>query len=291
MIKNNEPNKKRHFTRGATKRALASLSDAVNIKHKSSKQRIHKLLASLGMGSRRAIEQWISEGKIQVNGKPATIGQAVSVEDKIILNGRLLNLAPHGADTTRVLLYNKPEGEICSHQSFDGKKTVYDNLPRIRHSKWISVGRLDVNTSGLLLFTNDGELAHRLMHPRFAVERRYLVRVKGKVTEAMLARLRTGVKLEEGVCRFKEILQHELEPSGINQWFIVSLMEGKYREVRRLWESQDCLVSRLVRIQYGDFELPRRLRKGHYLELPEKDVQALLTKTNQQDGEVFTSLE
>ncbi|MFI4936973.1 MAG: pseudouridine synthase [Candidatus Berkiellales bacterium] len=234
------------------------------------KQRIHKLLANAGLGSRRTIEQWIMESKIKVNGKTATLGQIVSTQDQIEVEGKRIDLYHYTQTQTRVLLYNKPEGEICARHSHDGKKSVYDNLPKLKQGKWVSVGRLDVNTSGLLLFTNNGDLAHRLMHPRFQIERQYLVRVLGKVNENTLICLKEGVKLEEGFCRFSEIIQKEA--SGANQWFIVSLMEGKYREVRKLWGSQGCVVSRLVRIKYGNIDLPRRLRKGQWEELPEARI-------------------
>lgn len=240
-------------------------------------QRIQKLLANAGYGSRRTIEQWITEKLIQVNGVPAVIGQIIKGQDQIEIKGRRIDLSLFVNEHTRVLLYNKPEGEICSHKSFDGKKTVFHGLPKLKQGKWVSIGRLDVNTSGLLLFTNDGNLAHKLMHPSFEIERRYLVRVMGKVNEEMLTRLKEGVKLDEGYCHFSEIYQKET--SGINQWFIVVLKEGKYREVRRLWESQDCLVSRLVRIKYGNIELPRRLRKGKWQELPEDEVRKLIKGT------------
>lgn len=238
-------------------------------------QRIHKLLANAGFGSRRTIEEWIKQQRIQVNGVPATIGQIVSLTDQIEIDSRRIDLLQYTREATRVLLYNKPEGEICSHRSVDGKKTVYDNLPKLKQGKWISVGRLDVNTSGLLLFTNDGDLAHRLMHPSFGLERHYLVRVLGKVTPDTIRTLKEGVKLEAGFCQFKEIYQKENESTSANQWFIVTLMEGKYREVRKLWESQGCTVSRLVRIRYGEVELPRRLRKGDWQELPEADLAQL----------------
>lgn len=237
--------------------------------------RIHKLLANRGLGSRRAIEEWIKQGKIQVNGKDATIGQVVTLRDRIHVNGRPISFDDFAQQTTRVLLYHKPEGEICSRSREDVKQTVFDNLPSLKQGKWIAIGRLDVNTAGLLLFTNNGTLAHQLMHPSFLQERQYAVRVLGKVTPEIIHRLKDGVKLEDGVFRFKDIEQKE--STGANQWFHVTLMEGKYREVRRLWESQHCLVSRLIRIKFGQFELPKRLRKGDYQELPVQEVQELMS--------------
>lgn len=233
--------------------------------------RLHKLLAQMGLGSRRLIEQWITDEKITVNGKIALKGQAVKLSDRIQVNDKVIHLNEQSA--TRVIIYHKAEGEICSRVSTDDKPTVFAHLPYIKQGKWIMVGRLDVNTAGLLLFTNQGLLAHRLMHPRFQVERQYMVRVLGKVTEQTLMRLRNGVKFDEGVFSFKEIIAHP--GKGINQWFTVCLQTGRYREVRRLWESQNCLVSRLIRIKHGMIVLPRDLRKSEWRELSVAQVQAL----------------
>jgi 23S rRNA pseudouridine2605 synthase len=236
-------------------------------------QRVQKLLANAGFASRRAIEEWIKEGKIQINGKVATLGQSVSSKDFIHVNGRRVDLTKYLEEPTRVILYHKPEGEICTREA-GAKNSVFCNLPPLKQGKWVSVGRLDVNTAGLLLFTNNGNLAHRLMHPSFEIERQYAVRVLGKVTDQTLDQLKEGVMLEEGICAFKSITRLE-EGSGVNQWFIVSLMEGKYREVRRLWATQNCVVSRLIRIKYGTVELPRRLRKGKWQELPIEEIKKL----------------
>jgi 23S rRNA pseudouridine2605 synthase len=236
---------------------------------------LHKLLANAGLGSRRTIESWIKAGKVQVNGKLAQIGQQVSFQDKVQVDGKVIHFEDTTQDAPRVLMYNKPEGEICSSFSEDGKPSVFDNLPPLEGARWVMVGRLDVNTSGLLLFTNQGELAHCLMHPRFEVVRQYAVRVLGKVTDEMLHTLRKGVELETGLSRFKEILPRTSSDSA-NQWFTVTLAQGKYREVRELFASQGCTVSRLIRIKYGHINLPRDLRKGKWQELPQGKVQELI---------------
>ncbi len=246
--------------------------------------RLHKLLASKGLGSRRAIEDWIRDGKVQVNGKLATVGQQVSFRDKIRVNGKAVELETQTTVTTpRVLLYHKPEGEICSRVTTEISKTVFDNLPALSQERWVMVGRLDVNTSGLLLFTNNGELAHNLMHPRFEVVREYAVRVLGKVSKESLSNMRKGVMLESGMSRFKEINPHN-ETESANQWFTVSLSQGKYREVRELFASQGHTVSRLIRTKYGSISLPRNLRRGKYIELSEEKVQSLQALLPKADG-------
>lgn len=236
--------------------------------------RLQKLLANAGVGSRRSIEDLIRAGKIQVNGKPAQIGMLASLQDKVQINGKLIVLDSAVELTPRVLLYHKPEGEICSRVSEEGKPSVFDNLPPIEHARWVMVGRLDINTSGLLIFTNHGELAHCLMHPRFNMDRQYAVRVIGNVTENTLAQLKTGVHLPEGLCKVKNVVARNVG-TGANQWFTLTLTEGRYREVRRLWESQGCTVSRLIRIKYGSLSLPRELKKGRWCELPTGRVKEL----------------
>jgi len=236
--------------------------------------RIQKFLANAGLASRRTIEEWIKAGKVKVNGEIATLGQSVSNEDTIVVDGKKLYLKAFDKDETRVLLYHKPEGELCAARSEHGKPTVFENLPKVRGSKWVMVGRLDINTSGLLLLTNNGALAHHLMHPSFAQVRQYAVRVLGKVTEEILENLTTGVLIEDEVFSFKSV--KFAGGKGANQWYDVTLTEGKYREVRRLWESQGCKVSRLIRTQYGPYVLPNGLRKGRSFELPPEEVAELL---------------
>lgn len=241
--------------------------------------RIQKFLANLGVGSRRQIEEWVTLGQISVNEKKAVLGQRVSLQDKIRFKGKLLHLDKIEEKTTRILLYHKPEGQICSRVSEEGKESVFMHLPALKGERWVMVGRLDVNTSGLLLFTNAGELAHRLMHPRFGLERQYLARVMGKVTDKTLEALKKGIKLEQGFCRFHEVTK-TASKNGLNQWYQCSLKEGRYREVRQLWEHFDCKVSRLIRIQYGPFTLPRNLYKGSFQELPQSDIKKILESFN-----------
>jgi len=228
-------------------------------------ERIQKILARAGYGSRRKIEVWIKEGKILVNGIPAVLGQKITETADIQLDGQRLRLASRLKATPKVLLYNKKVGEVCSRDDPEGRDTVFKSLPPIKPGRWISVGRLDINTDGLLLFTNDGELANKMMHPSSELEREYAVRVLGAVTDEMLANLRKGVMLEDGKASFTHIVFAGGE--GANSWFHVTLKEGRNREVRRLWESQDVKVSRLRRIRYGSIKLERRLRPGQYEDL------------------------
>lgn len=239
-------------------------------------ERIQKILARAGYGSRREIERWVNAGDITVNGVVATTGQAVDENDKITLRGKVLKLATKLKAKPQVLLYHKKVGEICSRNDPDGRKTVFDNLPKLTSGRWIQVGRLDINTDGLLLFTTDGELANRLMHPSYEIEREYASRILGKVTDDMIDRLTTGVELEDGVAKFTRIKFEGGE--GANSWYHVVLNEGKNREVRRLWESQDLVVSRLRRIRYGDIILHRSLRAGEHEYLPVRAMRNLYLK-------------
>ncbi len=223
-------------------------------------ERLQKVLAKAGLGSRRQMEEWIREGRVEVDGKRAELGQKVSENQRIRVDGRRIHLKPSGGAIPEVIVYHKPLGEVCSRDDPEGRPTVFHNLPRPRQGRWISVGRLDINTSGLLLFTTDGELAHRLMHPSREIEREYAVRLLGEVDMPMLERLVEGVELEDGVARFAAI--EESGGSGANRWFHVILKEGRNREVRRLWESQGVRVSRLTRVRYGPVILERKLRKG-----------------------------
>ncbi|WP_018416627.1 23S rRNA pseudouridine(2605) synthase RluB [Teredinibacter turnerae] len=233
-------------------------------------EKLQKVLARAGLGSRREMERLISLGKVSVNGATARLGDRVGAEDKIEYDGKRVHAAPVVKQRTRVILYNKPEGQICSRNDPEGRPTVYDNLPKIAQSRWISVGRLDFNTSGLLLFTNDGELANKLMHPSTGIDREYLVRIQGEVDNDMLQRLRDGVLLEDGIARFTDIVEGQKESK--NRWFYCVVMEGRNREVRRLWESQEVRVSRLKRVRYGNIFIPSHVRAGQWVELTEKDV-------------------
>lgn len=233
-------------------------------------EKLQKVLARAGKGSRREMETVISAGRITVNGKVAYLGDRVEGNEQIKIDGHSVNLQSKEEELCRVLMYNKPEGEMCTRKDPEGRPTVFDRLPKLESGRWIAVGRLDINTSGLLLFTTDGELANRLMHPSQKVEREYAVRVFGEVTEAMLQTLRAGVKLEDGPARFQKITYRGGE--GRNHWFHVVLSEGRNREVRRLWESQEVQVSRLIRVRYGDMELKRQLPSGGWTELNLQDV-------------------
>ena len=225
-------------------------------------ERLQKILARAGLGSRRQIEDWIRDGRVQVNGKPARLGQKVSGRERIAVDGKKVNLKSGEQVVAATILYHKPAGEICSRDDPDRRPSVFSALPRPPGGRWISVGRLDFNTSGLLLFTTDGELAHRLMHPAQEIEREYAVRLLGTVDLPMLERLIQGVELEDGVARFSAI--EESGGSGANRWYHVIIKEGRNREVRRLWESQGVKVSRLTRVRYGPVILERKLRPGKH---------------------------
>ncbi|ASP49086.1 23S rRNA pseudouridine(2605) synthase RluB [Cognaticolwellia beringensis] len=233
-------------------------------------EKLQKVLARAGAGSRREMETYISAGRVSVEGKTAYLGDRVEGNELIRVDGHQVKLKPLADDLCRVLMYNKPEGEMCTRKDPEGRPTVFDRLPKLDGSRWVAVGRLDINTSGMLLFTTDGELANRLMHPSKQVEREYAVRIFGEVNEAMLQTLRHGVKLEDGTAKFQKITYKGGE--GRNHWFHVVLSEGRNREVRRLWESQDVQVSRLIRVRYGDMEMKRQLPLGGWTELNLQDV-------------------
>lgn len=238
-------------------------------------EKLQKVLAAKGLGSRREIERWISAGRIMVNGKLAKLGDRVTEEDRLHVDGKPVSvrLVSH-----RFLLYNKPEGEMCTRDDPEGRRTVFDRLPKLKNQRWISVGRLDYNTAGLLLFTTDGELANKLMHPSSNIEREYAVRVLGDVSEEALENMKQGVLLDEGLFRFSDIQRGknaDEESGSANQWYYVVLMEGKNREVRRLWESQGFTVSRLKRVRFGNFFIPSAVKSGQFVDLKRKDVRQL----------------
>ncbi|MDO3386415.1 pseudouridine synthase [Gilvimarinus sp. SDUM040013] len=232
-------------------------------------EKLQKVLARAGLGSRREMERAIVAGEVTVNGKPASLGDRVSADDVLTYQGKAVR-AKTEVSRRRVILYNKPEGEICSRNDPQGRRTVYDALPRLSGERWISVGRLDFNTSGLLLFTNDGDLANKLMHPSSVIDREYLVRIQGDVDDSMKRRLIDGVLLDDGVARFTDIVDGAGESR--NRWFYCVVMEGRNREVRRLWESQGVRVSRLKRVRYGNIFIPSHVRVGQWLELNGKEI-------------------
>jgi 23S rRNA pseudouridine2605 synthase len=234
-------------------------------------EKLQKVLARSGYGSRREMERWIEKGRVAVNGRIAKLGDRVDRKARIEVDGKPVDSS--GQEKTRVLLYHKPPGEVCSRKDPQGRRTVFDRLPKLQSGRWISIGRLDYNTSGLLLFTTDGELANALMHPSSNIEREYMVRVKGEVTEDTFKVLRAGVMLEDGMARFTDIEDGGGE--GANHWYYVVIMEGRTREVRRLWESQDCVVSRLKRTRYGNVFIPSQVKQGMWIELQNKEVKDL----------------
>lgn len=238
-------------------------------------ERIQKALAAAGLGSRREIEGWITAGRISVNGKPAKLGDRITPQDRVALDKRVIRtLAHRDPDARRVILYHKPEGELTTRKDPEGRPTVFESLPRVRGARWISVGRLDTNTSGLLLFTTDGELANKLMHPSTRIEREYAVRVLGKISDEQLAALSAGVQLDDGPAKFDAI--HEAGGEGANHWYHVTLREGRNREVRRLWEAVGVTVSRLIRIRYGALVLPRNIPRGGWRDATEAEMKVLL---------------
>jgi len=236
-------------------------------------EKLQKVLARAGFGSRREIETWISQGRIKVNGKVAEIGARVSDEDKIIVDGKILAPQKKIRLDRRVLLYNKPEDEICTRKDPEGRPTVFDKLPPLKHGRWVSIGRLDINTSGLLLFTTDGELANRLTHPSSMVEREYAVRVMGEVTPQMVQSMHEGIIIDDHLCRFTDIQFYAGE--GINQWYHVVIMEGRNREVRKLWETQGLKVSRLKRVRFGPIFIPSSVKRGEFQELSKNEIDKL----------------
>ncbi len=238
-------------------------------------ERLHKVLAQAGLGSRRALEERIAQGLVKVNGEVARTGQSISSGDRIDIDGKTF-VATALTEPASVLIYNKPEGQVTTREDTEGRPTIFEALPRLKGARWIAVGRLDINTTGLLLLTTDGELAHALMHPSNAIEREYVCRIPGEVPEAVVDRLARGVALEDGPAKFEKI--ERINASGSHAWFQVIVTEGRNREVRRLWESQGHQVSRLKRVRYGDVVLPRLLKRGHCVEMPAEEVEALRRK-------------
>ena len=236
------------------------------------KERIQKILANEGIVSRRQAENLIREGRIKVNGQEAILGMSISRRDLIEIDGKAVEIS-EGTNPLRVLMYNKKVGEISSTKDPEGRPSVFLALPKISKGKWISVGRLDINTSGLMLFTNNGELANKLKHPSSKIEREYVARIRGQVEPDHIRRLLEGVNLEDGKASFSDIQPGRKGKS--NQWFAMVIMEGRTREVRRMWESQGFAVSRLKRVRIGGLFLPANLKQGNYKELAEKDIKSI----------------
>ncbi|MGR9107877.1 MAG: 23S rRNA pseudouridine(2605) synthase RluB [Gammaproteobacteria bacterium] len=244
-------------------------------------ERIQKVLAQLGLGSRRQIEKWIAEGRIKVNGKIAQLGDRLSASDEIVFNGRPIDLWKRAAQPTRILIYYKPVGEVVTRRDPQARPVVFTQLPKLKTGRWIAVGRLDINTQGLLLLTNNGELANRLMHPSRRIDREYAVRVFGEVSAAVLERLCQGILLDDGQAAFDAIQSAGGE--GANHWYKVVLSEGRNRIVRRLWESQGIQVSRLIRVRYGPVVLPVKLKPRTFYELNDQERAALMETVEMKD--------
>jgi 23S rRNA pseudouridine2605 synthase len=234
-------------------------------------ERLHKVLARMGLGSRREIERWIEQGLVKADGKTARLGQTDEGISRVVVNGESITLQQQVA--TRVLQYHKPDDEICSRKDPKGRKTVYDHLPKPEEGRWVAIGRLDLTTSGILLFTTDGELANALMHPSAQADREYLVRVHGKVSEEIIYRLREGIRLDDGFARFTDVQARPAK--GANSWLQVVLQEGRNHEVKRMFESQGLQVTRLIRIRFGPIPLDENLKKGQSRLLTQKEVKAL----------------
>ncbi|MDR9467009.1 23S rRNA pseudouridine(2605) synthase RluB [Marinospirillum sp.] len=236
-------------------------------------EKLQKVLARSGLGSRREMEAVIEAGLVSVNGKTATLGDRIQASDRVMVRGRPVATPSEEDLPRRIIMYNKPEGELVTRKDPEGRRTVFDHLPRLKGERWVAIGRLDINTSGLLLFTNDGELANRLMHPSHQIEREYAVRVMGEVTDEMLQAMQQGVMLEDGLASFSAI--QRVGGEGINTWYHVVITEGRNREVRRLWESQGVTVSRLKRVRYGSIFLDKRTKVGEWIELTQAEADEL----------------
>jgi 23S rRNA pseudouridine2605 synthase len=235
---------------------------------------VQKVLARGGLGSRREIERWIVEGKLNINGTTVKLGDQLREGDHLQINGRVVDWQKFARQPTRVLIYNKPTGEVVTRRDPDGRPIVFKQLPKLAVGRWIAIGRLDINTQGLLLVTNNGELANRLMHPSFEVDREYAVRILGDVDDALIEKLKQGVELEDGDAHFDDVRFNGGD--GANKWYHVTVKEGRNRLVRRLWESQGKTVSRLMRVRYGPIALPDNLRAQRCYELTDRELAGLL---------------
>ncbi|MFA5703455.1 MAG: pseudouridine synthase [Advenella sp.] len=271
------------FDENESNNALAFLDKSAKLEQRLGKYltsdavmpKLHKVLADAGVGSRREMEELIIAGRVSVNGEPAHIGQRVGMNDVVRVNGRLV-ARPNAKRPPRVILYHKPAGEIVSHDDPEGRATVFSRLPKMRTGKWVSVGRLDLNTEGLLIFTTSGDLANRFMHPRYGNEREYAVRVLGELGAAQMESLTKGIQLDDGMAAFG-VMEH-IGGEGSNRWYRVTIQEGRNREVRRMFEAVGVTVSRLIRTRFGEVVLPRNLRRGRWEELDPSLVVALMVR-------------
>ncbi len=252
-------------------------------------ERLQKVLANAGLGSRRGMEKWIADGRVKVNDKVAKLGDRAEVHDRITVDGRPVGERQLKNNERFVIIYNKPEGELVTRDDPEGRRTVFARLPRLPSGRWIAVGRLDINSAGLILFTTDGEMANRLMHPRYEIDREYAVRVQGDVTPAMVRQLTAGVELEDGKARFEDVVSSGGE--GTNRWFHVVIMEGRKREVRRMWEAVGAMVSRLKRVRYGPIFLDSKVRAGQWRELTKDERKALLETVGLKNDRPWGTLE
>ena len=235
-------------------------------------------MAAAGLGSRRTLEKYIAEGAVRVNGRAAALGCSVCADDTIAFRDREWRVTAENS-LQRTLIYNKPEGELTTRSDPAGRPTVFDRLPGLKDARWVAVGRLDINTTGLLLLTTDGELANAMMHPSNRVDREYVCRIRGQVSEQQVEQLKTGVELDDGPARFSDVQRMDRGTTG-NLWFQVTLLEGRNREVRRLWEAVGCMVSRLKRVRYGAARLPRGLKMGRFAEITAQEHRVLRQDVN-----------
>lgn len=236
--------------------------------------KLQKLLAQSGLGSRREMEALIAEGQVSINGKVAKVGDRISTGDLIRVRNRLIRINA-GSRLPRIIFYHKPDGEIVSRHDPEGRPSVFDKLPQLKSSRWVSIGRLDFNTSGLLIFTTSGELANQMMHPRFQIEREYAIRIIGNLTPEQMTQLTHGVELEDGIAKFDKIVEQGGE--GSNRWYHAIIREGRNREVRRMFEKLGITVSRLIRVRFGPICLPPYLKRGMLSELKENEVSQIMT--------------
>ena len=255
--------------------------------------KLQKLLAHAGLGSRREIETWISAGRITVNGKRAKLGERAAAADRILLDGKVMHLSNQRNETIKALLYHKPEGQICTRKDPGGRPTIFETLPAIPGGRWVSVGRLDINTSGLILLTNNGDLANKLMHPSTGLEREYLVRIRGKASEKTIETLtKSGVMIDGKPAHFESVLVADMAQEGTNHWYRVVIKEGRNREVRRMWDEVGHTVSRLKRIRYGTIKLTRDLKQGQHAKVAPMQLEKLVNSVNLQDlfaGQLYSS--